>query len=62
MAGALETVASEMAKCRSDLATVKEVRCDEGCSQPADDYTIRYGNGDANHHSGIRCFLYKEII
>jgi hypothetical protein len=39
-AGLLETVTSEIAKCKSDLEAVQKVRWDEGGSQPADDYTF----------------------
>jgi hypothetical protein len=38
---------------------VKEVRWDEGGSQPADDYTFLYGNGNANHHLGTGFFVHK---
>jgi hypothetical protein len=45
----LKTVACELAKVL-DVVSVKEVRWVEGGSQPADDYTFCYGNGNANHH------------
>jgi exonuclease III len=58
-AGALKTVANELATCNLDLVTVKEVRWDKSGSQPADDYTFHYGNGDANHYLGTGLFVHK---
>jgi exonuclease III len=55
-AGSLKTVANELAKHDLDLVTVQEVRCDEGGSQPTDDYKFVYGNGNTNHHLGTVFF------
>jgi hypothetical protein len=30
-------------------------------SEPADNYTFFYGNGNANHHLGAGLFVHKEI-
>jgi hypothetical protein len=40
---------------------IQEVRWDKGSSKPADDYTLCYRNGNANHHSGTGFFIYKGI-
>jgi exonuclease III len=61
-AGSLKAVASELAKYNLDLVAVQEARWDMGGSQPADDYTFFYGNGDANHHLGTGFFIHKGII
>jgi hypothetical protein len=41
---------------------VQEVRWIEGGSQPADDFTFLYANGNANHHLGIGFVIHKGII
>jgi len=41
---------------------VQKVRWDEGGSQPADDYTCFYGNGNVNHHLGTGFYVHKGII
>jgi hypothetical protein len=50
-----------MAKYNSDLEAVQEVRWDKDGSQPADDYTISYGNGNDNYHLGVGFFKHKRI-
>jgi hypothetical protein len=42
-----ENNTNELATYNLDLVAVKEVRFVEVCSQPADDYTFLYGNGNA---------------
>jgi hypothetical protein len=41
---------------------VQEVRWENSGSQPADDCTFSYGNGNANHHLGTGFFIHKGII
>jgi hypothetical protein len=43
----VETIGSELAKYNLDLVAMQEVTVVEGSSQPADNYTFFYGNGDA---------------
>jgi hypothetical protein len=52
--GYLKTVSRELAKYKLDLVGVQEVRWDKGGTEPADDYTCFYGNGNADHHLGTR--------
>jgi hypothetical protein len=54
-AGSPRTVAREFAKYKSDLVAVHAVRCTEGGSQQAEDYTFLCGNGNAKHHLGTVC-------
>jgi exonuclease III len=60
--GSLRAVISEMTKHKLDLVGVQEVRWVEGGSQPADNYTFLYGNGNADHHLGTGFFVYKGIV
>jgi hypothetical protein len=46
----LKTAASELAMYNLDLLAVPNIRWVEGGSQPADDYTIFYGNGNVYHN------------
>jgi hypothetical protein len=41
---------------------IQELRWVEGGSQPADDYTFFFGNGNANHYFETGFFVHKEII
>jgi len=54
----LKTVASESAECKFNLVAVQEVRWGNGDSEPADDYTFLWGNGNANHHLGMHFVIY----
>jgi hypothetical protein len=51
-AGSLITVAREIAKRKSGLVGVQEVRKDKDGTEPASDYIFFYGNGNVNHESG----------
>jgi len=59
--GSLTTAASELAKCNLDPVAIQEVRLVEGGSQPADDYTFLYRNGNSNRHLGTGFFIHKGI-
>jgi len=59
-ASLLETAASELEKYNLHLVAVQEVRWDNGGSQPADNYTFFYGNGNADIHLGTRRLYMKE--
>jgi hypothetical protein len=39
-ADSLQTVASELAKCKLDLLTIKNVKWDKGGSEPANVYVV----------------------
>jgi hypothetical protein len=41
---------------------VQEVIWDKGGSEPTDDYTLSYRNGNAKHCLGIGLFIYMAII
>jgi hypothetical protein len=56
-AGSLKTVAKKLTQYKLDLMAVKEIRRDKDYSQPADNYTLSYGNGKANHHLGTGFFI-----
>jgi exonuclease III len=60
-AGSLKTAASERARYNLDLVAVQEVRWVEVGSQPAEDYTFFYVNGNANHHIGTGSFTPRGI-
>jgi hypothetical protein len=45
-----------------DVVTIQEVRGVEGGSQPADEYTFLYVNGNASHHIWTGLFVNKRII
>jgi hypothetical protein len=47
-AGSLKTVPCKLAKYNLDQVAVQEVRWAEGGSQPADNYTFFYGNGNTS--------------
>jgi hypothetical protein len=48
-AGSLTAAARELARCKSDLVGVQEVRWDNGCTLRAGDYNLLYGKGNENH-------------
>jgi len=57
----VETVAvSELGKYKLDLVAEKEVRWVNVGSQPVDDYTYFYRNGNVNHHLGTGVLYIRE--
>jgi hypothetical protein len=60
--GSLKTVSGELAKYKLYLVGVQVVRWDKGGTELADNCTLFYRNGSANHHLGTGFFVYKRII
>jgi hypothetical protein len=54
--GSLKTVSRQLAEYKLDLVGVQEVRWDKGGTEPADDFTFLYRNGNADHHLGTGFF------
>jgi hypothetical protein len=57
----LKTEGSEVAKYNLDSVAVQVVKCVEGGSHPADDYTFFYGNGKAYRVLGTDFFVHRGI-
>jgi exonuclease III len=55
----LKTVSRGLEECKLDLVDAQEVRWDKGGIEPADDYTLFYGKGNADHHFGTGFFVHK---
>jgi hypothetical protein len=62
MGSSLKTISRKLAKYKLDLVQVQEVSWGKGGTEPADNYTFFYGNGNADHHLGTGFFIYKGII
>jgi len=58
----LETVVSELAKCKLDLMAVQEVRWSKGGSEQAGNYAFFRGNGNDNCLLGKGFFVCTRII
>jgi hypothetical protein len=61
-AGSMRTAACKLVKDNLDIVAIEEVRWVQGGSQSGADYTLLYGNGNANHHLETNYFLSKGII
>jgi hypothetical protein len=55
-------VSRELAKYKSDLVGVHEVRWVKGGTEPAQDDIFFRGNGNADHHSKTGFLVHKGII
>ena len=60
-AGALGLVTSELDRCRMDLVGVQEVRWEGSGTLESANYTLFYGEGNANHQLGHGCFIHRRI-
>ena len=60
-AGALGLVTSEMDRCRMDLVGVQEVRWEGSSTFESGNYTLFYGEGNANHQLGTRFLVHRRI-
>jgi hypothetical protein len=58
----LKTVLGEKAKYKLDSVGVEKVRCDKSGTEPADDCTFLYGNGNTTHNIGTGFFVHKGSI
>jgi hypothetical protein len=61
-AGSLRAVAEEIAKFKSDLVGVEEVRWDRGGTEPEGEYTFLSGKGNDNYESGTGFFLQENHV
>jgi hypothetical protein len=60
--GPLLAVTRETVKHESDLEGVQEVRWDRGDTEPADERTFFYGQGNEKHELGRGFFVHKRIL
>ena len=60
-AGALGLVTNELDRCRMDLVGVQEVRWEGSGTLESGNYTLFYGEGNANHQLGTRFFVHRQI-
>jgi hypothetical protein len=59
--GPLKTASRELTKYKLDLVGV-QVRWDKGGTEPSDDCTFLYENGNADHHLGTGSFVPNSTI
>jgi hypothetical protein len=55
-------VSGEPEKYKLDLVGVQKVRLDKSGTEPADNYTFFYRNGNADHSFRTGFFIHKGII
>jgi hypothetical protein len=60
--GSITAAEKELAKYKSDLMGVQEVRWDRGGTKPATDFTFFCRNRNKNHEFGVGFFTHKRII
>jgi hypothetical protein len=57
--GSMKTATSELAKYKLEPVAAHEVSYDNDTTKQEDNYTLFYGNENANHHLGTGFFLYQ---
>ena len=58
---ALGLVTSDIDKCRMDLVGVQDVRWEGSGNLEPGNYTLLYGEGNANHQLGTGFFVHRRI-
>jgi hypothetical protein len=59
-AGSFRAVAEEISKYKLDFVVVQEVGWDGDGTEPADEYTLFYGQGNENHELGTGFSYIRE--